>query len=783
MSAEAGFPQPNAPGSVPAPRLRIRAAAASFSAHSGFRRTIKLGFSLSSERMSRETVQGIMSTARIVFTVGALALTAVAADAAPLPSPWQREQALELPIEAPDQLSADALQMTEEFVFLGVPGAPAGGGCGEVWIYSTDALLGREQVEPEWVLAPADKASCIRDEAVLEHVPFRAIFGANLHYSGERLIIADTGVEPPGPAAGEQIGSIRVYRPVRDGDSVVDWELAHTIDQASHGLATIGTDVATDGENIFTLELELPDWCFDGEPGVCEPAPVVSIPWIVNNGNEPRLNGRIQSTNVNFDPEEHAAIDLAGDQLVLNAVQNAPLHTAFMELFNLNEGEGDWKSSQLIPVNTQIPGISDRRVFGVASSGDSMAGFGTLGCLLNCAEPGLVTLARGRSDQWSHNQLVANPEGARLFFGSLPGNVEHRLRGADLIVGWGFPPNADPAVDAGYRLLHYRLNADNQFERLQTIDAFPYMGMSDQPLTEPIYALGDRRLLALTERINGGLELVEYRRAQRDTLAITRGITGGWSFGPGHDGQGAFLQVIGGSDGPRVLMLWATHDSRGEQMWLRGVGRIDVDRVRMDLARTGGARFGAAFAPADVEQETWGEARLVFDSCDTGTLHYDSEVLGSGELPLRRVTGIEGLDCGDALGTEAAQRWTGSWYDPARSGEGFVLQLADTRGAPVLTSVWATYNQREQMWLYGDARLTPPSDDLDVGDVVQPVGLPFSGDTDNGVMRLPWGRHRFSRLGCDTIGFSYESDVAGFGSGMHVLQRLTTPLGLDCPGE
>jgi len=708
--------------------------------------------------------------------VAVLALTAVVADAAPLPSPWERQQALELPIDAPQRLSPEIFQLTEEFLFLGVSER---GSCGQVWIYTLDALLGQGSVEADWILEPDDKSRCARNEASHSgsFALTREVFGAGLKYSGERLVVADTSIEAPGPSAGQQLGRILVYEPLREDGMVVDWQLAHTIDQDTHDVATISPEIAVDERNIFFIEKRISDACFEETASDCDIS-VAGVPWLADDAGGFRLVGRIRAGYASNPSIKD--IELAGDQLLLNDLRVSNTQPDFLEVINLNHEKNTWQSAQAIEIDAVIPEIL-RGPNGPIVSGDRMVVDGCVGSLLNCGTPALFTFARGPRDQWARRQLIENPERALFPFFSL---VAYQVQGADMVAAWGFPSGiVASGAPPTHRLVHYRLNRAGRFEPIQTIDDLAFAIEPGEAVTEPMLAFDDRRLIVIRETADGGLELVDYRRGQGDTFAITRGITGGWSFGPGHDGQGAFLQVIGGDDGPRVLMLWATHDPQGNQMWLRGVGRIDVDRVRMELVRTGGARFGDAFEPADVQKQAWGEAQLVFDSCDTGTLQFGSESLGSGELPLRRVTAIEGLDCGDALGTDAAQRWTGSWYQPARGGEGVVLQLADTRGAPVLTSVWATYNQREQMWLYGDESLSPSADVLDIGDVIRPVGLPFSGDTDNGVMSLPWGRYRFSPLGCETIEFSYESDIAGFGTGTHRMQRLTTPLGLDCASE
>lgn len=81
-------------------------------------------------------------------------------------------------------------------------------------------------------------------------------------------------------------------------------------------------------------------------------------------------------------------------------------------------------------------------------------------------------------------------------------------------------------------------------------------------------------------------------------------LNGTW-YDPVRDGEGLVVQVQ--DDGP-ALIAWFTYDEAGRQRW--AYGTYDPARDAFPLLRPTGARFGAAFHPAQVLQQPFGLARL-----------------------------------------------------------------------------------------------------------------------------------------------------------------------------
>ena len=138
------------------------------------------------------------------------------------------------------------------------------------------------------------------------------------------------------------------------------------------------------------------------------------------------------------------------------------------------------------------------------------------------------------------------------------------------------------------------------------------------------------------------------------------------------------------------------------------------------------------------------------------------------------------LSAGTAL-SQVDHRYSGSWFDPERAGEGFVIQILDSERANI---TWFTYppsdTEAQQAWMTGVGTISGNS--IVVEDVVQPIGASFGSAFDPDDVELrPWGRFEFTFEDCDQGSVAYEGP-AEFGTGTIGLSRLTSLAGLDCDG-
>jgi N-acetylneuraminic acid mutarotase len=128
---------------------------------------------------------------------------------------------------------------------------------------------------------------------------------------------------------------------------------------------------------------------------------------------------------------------------------------------------------------------------------------------------------------------------------------------------------------------------------------------------------------------------------------------------------------------------------------------------------------------------------------------------------------------------------SGSWYDPARSGEGIVLQfLPDGRAL----ATWFTYPAandntpgNEQAWLITDGSVVEGST-IKFARVLQPQGGIFGDAFDpSRITATLWGTMELEFRDCNTMTLRYTGPAA-FGSGQRTMTRLTALDQLDCRG-
>lgn len=123
---------------------------------------------------------------------------------------------------------------------------------------------------------------------------------------------------------------------------------------------------------------------------------------------------------------------------------------------------------------------------------------------------------------------------------------------------------------------------------------------------------------------------------------------------------------------------------------------------------------------------------------------------------------------------------SGSWYDPARNGEGLLLEVGRTGTQRTLVASWYTYRDGRQMWLVGSAPLAEGASSVSVPMVVTrgaSFGLAFRpGD----VVAEAWGTLQLRFPSCGQLTMDYAQ--SGGESGTLTMQRILDGIdGLRCP--
>jgi hypothetical protein len=145
-------------------------------------------------------------------------------------------------------------------------------------------------------------------------------------------------------------------------------------------------------------------------------------------------------------------------------------------------------------------------------------------------------------------------------------------------------------------------------------------------------------------------------------------------------------------------------------------------------------------------------------------------VAGSGDPSPYPTQGAAQFDIGPGI--------TGSWYDPAQSGHGLLIEvLPDNR----FYAAWFAFNPAgtQQAWFTGVGSYS--GNTATITSVEQPAGGRWIPNFDpSQIVRNAWGTLTFTFTDCNHGTVNFNSMI-GYGTGSMNLTRLTLPAGLSCP--
>ena len=166
-----------------------------------------------------------------------------------------------------------------------------------------------------------------------------------------------------------------------------------------------------------------------------------------------------------------------------------------------------------------------------------------------------------------------------------------------------------------------------------------------------------------------------------------------------------------------------------------------------------------------------------FTSCDRAVVSYQGpDAYGSNYQSVQRLSGHKGMNCGGPV-AGVPNGVSGSWFNPERSGEGWILSnLPDSRAV----MFWFTYNHAgEQMWLIGVGDVTESTISFD--EVLRPGGGVFGPGFNPADVELDnWGSLQFSFSSCDEATVNWNPQEAEYSDGQRTVTRLTSLAGLVC---
>ena len=222
-------------------------------------------------------------------------------------------------------------------------------------------------------------------------------------------------------------------------------------------------------------------------------------------------------------------------------------------------------------------------------------------------------------------------------------------------------------------------------------------------------------------------------------------VTGSW-FDPATSGQGFVLHPV---DDSRTVISFYGFEDDGKPLWLTGVGTDPLKpgySTEIDLTITSGGNFGS-FTPDQISEEPWGTLKITFDTCSKVTAKFDG-LSGQQTMNMVRLAGLEGINC--YYSTPPAPKAagiTGSWFDPATSGQGLVLHpMSDGQ---MIVSFYGYKDNSERLWLIGNYTGQVTKGEPLVINMITASGGSFGGFTPQDITETPWGTLTINFAGCD----------------------------------
>ncbi len=271
---------------------------------------------------------------------------------------------------------------------------------------------------------------------------------------------------------------------------------------------------------------------------------------------------------------------------------------------------------------------------------------------------------------------------------------------------------------------------------------------------------------------------------------ITLTVSGTW-FVPERSGEGYSLMA---TDDGSLLAFWFGYPQSsmpGDQHWQMGQTELapgQINLPEMMLHRHGHFALGA--------ESMLGSWRNVHEF--TGLADGDlalfttlQHLWWNGILPspppppfydrqrFKRLSQLAGTTCQN----QQPHQWiSGVWYDPARVGEGFVVEVLEDGIGLVYWFTYTPGDEQEpgmQAWMTGMGQFNGTT--LTIDDLMQPVGGGFRPDFQpENVQRTHWGSLTLRFDDADDGRVDFSSVFEDYGSGGYPIVRLARPLLADC---
>ena len=226
-----------------------------------------------------------------------------------------------------------------------------------------------------------------------------------------------------------------------------------------------------------------------------------------------------------------------------------------------------------------------------------------------------------------------------------------------------------------------------------------------------------------------------------------------------------FLTAYANFSSPLIAVEFAGASCAALPTALVSVASFTFDGVTSTFVYTGCGRPGSGVF------QFQGTAQRLGFQCPTGPGNVAAaDNINCFAYPsVNLVINTTGSGQGGAAGKPITGQLSGSWYDPARSGEGFFIDVSSVSNRKVLVASWFTYVGGTQQYLVGSADIPPGASSVDLS-MVSTLGTGFgSAFNATQVQRLPWGNVRLNFISCNEMRVSYNGNGQ---SGTLTQQRL-----------
>lgn len=252
-------------------------------------------------------------------------------------------------------------------------------------------------------------------------------------------------------------------------------------------------------------------------------------------------------------------------------------------------------------------------------------------------------------------------------------------------------------------------------------------------------------------------------------------------YDPNRNGEGFSLETLN-PDGDFWLQ-WFTYNDTGEARWyVAADGAMAANALATNALYTvNGGVFGPDYNPDETELAAFGQLEFIFDAVgglsQRGYSKYtDPETGAVFRFVIEPFTQAGGLiNSPNNTQDFHAAALIGSWFDPARNGEGFHLQIL-TDDSAVMQWFSFTPEGEKQWFVSSGGQISYPAEDtalIEFEDVLTARGGVFGPDFNpNDIVLERWGSLQFE-LGCEGGQVSYQAIDPDYGTGGYPLIRLT----------